>query len=425
MTISLEKRVVSSLKEDEFFNDFDFDSFEKEFSAVIKEHGSALDELSERYDQILGENMSFLYNENPEDLKREILQDELQTVGIDWERFHAGKQDEYEAVNKHLKGLDLSFTAADILSGKAFSVLSKETHDQGEAITLAQAKSLEGLTGNAIKTFVIQRARIYQSLKGIDPSDISNFFHVVTSMMQGGLFSWGERGARAALRTLGTGASIGTAIAAGITAIGGLAAVVALASTFFFLLWFAVLIFSKASILVAVVNRTPHHLLFEDPYILHGEDNPTMPKTIPLTGGPPVSALQGVYIKIPGVGEQTAMFVGYYFSKGNIGFVGVNGAFRIKVVPPSGGGNTGLMSGYHIYNGYAFLKFGGTHILTDITTDTSSESFYKNNRDRFVSGPTRNSNGEITVSSKLNAYPSNWSTKNLYELTIVKDKSFA
>lgn len=262
---------MSSLKGDEFFNDFDFDTFEKEFSAVIKEHGSALDELSERYDQIVGESLYSLHNEDPENLKREILRDELQTVGIDWERFFAGKQDEHEAVNNYLKKLNLPLTAANILSGKAFSILAEKTRDKSEGVTLEQAKTVERQTGSMIKLFVIQRIRVYEALKDIDTSDNSNIFDVVTAMIQGGLLSWGETGARVALQALAVGATMGTAIAADITAIGGLVVVVALASLFFLILWIATLVFSKGSILVAVLNRTSSHLLIKDPYIVMGK----------------------------------------------------------------------------------------------------------------------------------------------------------
>jgi len=123
------------------------------------------------------------------------------------------------------------------------------------------------------------------------------------------------------------------------------------------------------------------------------------------------------------VGNKIAFFVGYYYSKGNIGFVGVDGAFQIEMISGEGE-NAGLMSGYHIYSGYDVLKFGGTKILTNITTDTSSKSFYDNNSGNFISGPSRDNNGRITVSSKLNEYPSSWSAKSVYQLTIVTEDKF-
>jgi len=406
------EKFMAAMRHDPHFKGFDCDAFEASFSATLKEHGPALEELAKNTDRIAAERLRSLHTADPEQLRREILRRELHEAGIDWERFFAGKQDEHEAVDAHLKSFHAPFTAADILGGKGMSLL-QQVPASGETITIADAQNAEHLTGESLKTFVFQRASAYSAIK--NAVQAGDKMSIITSMLAGGILAFGSKGTRAALNASSSGASRAVAILAGVMAI-GLPELGLVVTAVFALIWAIVLVFSKAYIVAAVINYTNSALVLDDVYVLHG-DEPTITSTVTgdYQGVSYVSAREA--LNLPGIGS--AVFIAYFLGPGNIGLVGVNGAFRLNLVRQVGQpDNTGLGS-MHIYTGYAFEKIGATYILSGITADTSSEAFYQRH---FSPSDSYASHGNITVQTRLNNYPG-WSlsAKCLYQLTILKE----
>ena len=93
----------TSIEQDPHFKNFDFDAFEAEYSKVEKQYATQIEELSKRAQQISDQRIRALYEADPEQLRQQILQREIQVSGIDWVRFYAGKTDERDAVEKLLK----------------------------------------------------------------------------------------------------------------------------------------------------------------------------------------------------------------------------------------------------------------------------------------------------------------------------------
>lgn len=411
MTFDMAK-FMASMRQDPHFKNFDHDAFEADFSAALKEHGPALEELARNTDRITAERLRSLHTTDPEQLRQQILQRELHEAGIDWARFLAGKQDEHEAVDNHLKKFNAPFTAADLLGGKGISLL-KQTPSSGETITYADAQNAKNLTGESLKTFVLQRANSYSAIK--NAAQAGDKLHVVTNMLAGGILAFGPSATRAALNAKASGASVPMSILAGVIAIGLPELGLAVAAVFA-VIWAVVLVFSKAYIVAAVINWTSSALVLDDTYVLHGAE-PTITSTVTgaYQGVSYVSALEAFKLDE----ANSAVYIAYFLGEGNIGLVGVNGAFRLNLARPVGqSADTGLGQ-MHIYTGYAFEKIGGTFILTGITSDASSEAFYQRH---FSPSDSYASYGKYTVQTRLNDYPDwSFSAKNLYQLTVVQE----
>jgi hypothetical protein len=178
-------KFMSALRADSHLKGHDLDAFEQRYEDLLREHGPALDEMAKNANQIIGARMRSVMTMDPERVKQEILQRELQTTGIDWAQFYAGKQDEHEAVTRHLRQLKLSFTADDLLGGKARDA---QTDAHPEYIIPADAQNLRNIChGDTIKNTVIARANSYQQIKAAATSN--DTLSTIMGMFSGGILA--------------------------------------------------------------------------------------------------------------------------------------------------------------------------------------------------------------------------------------------
>ncbi|RDH41431.1 hypothetical protein [Zooshikella ganghwensis] len=311
-------RLISSLKTDKSFDGFEFDNFRKVYQDLTSKYAKEIEKLERYSDNFLNESVNITSVKDSEKLVDDILNSELVNHGVDWRRFYAGKKEEQSSVDSYLSKFNLPFKASDILDGKALIKLSQQGSTSAEVISGRQADHISGYHGDQIKSFCLTRADHYHQIK--DAANSGSFFNTIGTMLSSGIFSFGIRGGKATAHALKSGATAVHAIVAGIAALGGLEAVGVIVTAMFVVLWVVALIFSRASILTAFINRTNSAILLDEIYIEHGE-TPIIPAATNYEfPDHRISAPEEQSIDIQGA--STMVFIGYYFQKGDIGLLG-------------------------------------------------------------------------------------------------------
>jgi hypothetical protein len=406
-------KFMSALRADPQLKGHDLDAFEQRYSDLLRDHGAALDEMARNVNKIIGARLRDVMTMDPERTKREILERELQTTGIDWARFYAGKQDEHEAVTRHLRQLKLSFTADDLLRGKARDAQS-DAHP--EYVTPAEAQNLRNIChGDTIKNTVIARANAYQQIKAAAAS--GSTLSTVMGMLNGGILAFGPDAAKAAIHAMGSGASPPAAIAAGIAFL-TLDTVGLIVAAIFILLWAVVLLLTPCTLTGMVINWTSSGLLFDDAYVDHGDSIITTTKpSANYIGATQITA--DAFIDLGATGQ--AVSVGYLYHKGaQVAVVGVQGALRLGLYRPTWDPGTTGLGQSHIYTGWVIPKIGSSHARGDITSDASAKAFYDNHS--FPTEDTSATSGPLTVETRLSDYSYMWSSRDIYQFTIVVEQ---
>ncbi len=406
-------KFLNAVKADPQLRKHDLQAFEQRYEELLRDHGPALDDMAKHANRIASARMQRVMTMDPEQVKREILQRELQTTGIDWARFYAGKQDEHAAVTRHLTQLKMSFTADELLAGNARDAQS-DAHP--EYVTPPEALNLRNTChGNTLKNAVVARADSYQQIKAAAGSH--NTLSTVMGMLGAGILAFGPDAAKAATHAMGAGSSVPMAIAAGIAFL-GLDTVGAIVTAICILLWFVVMLFTPCSLTGMVINWTSSGLLFDDLYVEHGDSIVTTSKPAARYAGA-TQITADSYVDL-GPGMQ-AVSVGYFYHKGaSFAVVGVQGAIRLGLYRPVGDqGATGLGQN-HIYTGWVIPKIGSSHALASITADQSASAFYANHS--FPTDDTSASAGPLSVETRLSDYSYMWSSRDIYQFTVIVER---